>query len=64
MSQSHSVGSMVAKLSGLLGTKDITEWESEFIESVGARTRNGKDTSGLSDKQVDVVVRIHDKHFG
>ncbi len=59
-----SVGAMIKKLSGLLGTKDITGWEQEFIESIITKSGNGADTTDLSDKQVSIIERIHGKHFG
>jgi hypothetical protein len=59
-----SIGTMIKKLSGLQGTKDITEWEDEFIESIVEQSEEGKKTSHLSEKQVAVIERIHAKHFG
>lgn len=59
-----SIGTMVKTIAGLAGTDDVTEWESEFIESVVERTDNGRDTTKLSTKQVNIIERIHSKHFG
>lgn len=59
-----SLGSMVGSIAGLAGTKDVTEWESTFIESVVDRTNNGSNTGSLSDKQITVIERIYKKHFG
>lgn len=58
-----TIGQMVQQLEGLLGTRDITAWEDDFIESVLARSQNGKDTRSLTAKQVETVERIWKKHF-
>jgi len=52
-----SVQQMVAQLEGLLGTKDISDWEQGFIESIVERK------ASLTDKQLVVVERIYRKHF-
>lgn len=58
-----SVNSMIEKIEGLAGTDDVSEWEDEFIASIVKRTDHGKNTTSLSEKQLDIVQRIHDKHF-
>lgn len=54
---------MIIRIKGLHGTKDVSDWESRFIGSVWDMTACGKDTNGLSEKQVEIIERIHDKHF-
>jgi len=61
---SVSIGAMIKKISGLSGTKDVTEWESQFIDSIVEKSANGANTTGLSTKQVEIVESIHAKHFG
>lgn len=61
---STSIGVMVKRIGGLSGTPDVTEWESDFIDSVLERTKCGDVTTGLTPKQVEVIERIHAKHFG
>lgn len=61
---STSIGVMIKRISGLSGTKDVTEWEDGFIESIVSKTNNGQDTTRLTEKQVEVIERIHGKHFG
>lgn len=51
------------QIEGLSGTADVTDWESEFIDSVVTKTDGGKNTGGLSEKQVSIVDRIYAKHF-
>ena len=58
-----SLGSMVQQLSGLVGTKDVSDWEDEFIGSIVERTSNGARTSHLTEKQVEQVERIYRNHF-
>jgi len=58
-----SIGNMIKRISGLSGTKDVTDWESDFIDSVVMKTNDGTQTIGLSEKQVEIVLRIHNKHF-
>lgn len=58
-----SLNEMVRRIEGLQGTKDVSEWESNFCGSVARQTQSGKDTSKLSEKQIEIVERIHNKHF-
>lgn len=55
-----SVAAMVKRLDGLLGTNDLTEWETEFVENVVERQEQGL---SLSSEQVEIVERIWRKHF-
>lgn len=50
----------VQQVQGLLGTADVTPWESDFIESITLRVNAGK---ALSDAQLATLDRIHGKHF-
>jgi hypothetical protein len=53
-----SVEQMVAQLEGMLGTKDLSEWERGFVETLVER--KGK---GLSDRQIAIMERLYRKHF-
>jgi hypothetical protein len=56
---------MVAKLEGLLRTKDISDWEEDFITSISERVAlAGGKTSGLSEKQVEKIERLYADNFG
>ena len=58
-----SVRAMIDQLDGMLGTKDLSEWEQQFVSDICARGwRNS--TSHLSEKQIAVIERIYRKHFG
>lgn len=58
-----SIGAMVKRIEGLAGTSDVTKWENDFIESIVGKTDHGRDTSYLTEKQLEIVQRIHNKHF-
>ena len=54
-----SLKQMLVLCLGLVGTKDINDWENGFLEGLS----DTQDTSTLSSKQVDVIERIYKKHF-
>lgn len=58
-----SLGQKIKQLAGLLGTKDVNQWEDGFIESIVRQTDEGEYTTSLTDRQVEVLDRIHSKHF-
>lgn len=58
-----SLTTMVTQLCAMIGTPDLTEWEASFIDSIDDRTQGGKDTRGLSEKQVEKVQSIWARHF-
>ncbi len=59
----NSIGTMIKRISGLAGSRDVTDWESEFIRNISTRTNDGVKTTGLSDKQIEIIERIHNQHF-
>lgn len=59
-----SIGAMIQQLDGLVDTRDLTEWENEFVTNIVEGTINGKLTRKLTEKQIDVVQRIYRRHFG
>lgn len=58
-----SLNTMVKKCAGLVDTTDVSDWENQFLKSVVEKTREGHDTSSLTEKQIDVLQRLHSKHF-
>jgi hypothetical protein len=58
-----TIGAMIKRIAGLAGTKDVSDWEDEFITSIVHRSHNGDDTTKLSERQIAVVERIFNKHF-
>jgi hypothetical protein len=63
MTQTVSLGTKVKQIAGMHDTGDLTDWENEFVASVAERTRDGQDTTRLTEKQVETVERIWGKHF-
>lgn len=58
-----SVGAMIKQLHGMVGTDDLSEWESGFVQSVYDQSGGGADTAYLSGKQVTKINDIYTKHF-
>lgn len=58
-----SLTTMVKQLSGLVDTKDVSDWENDFLQSIMRSTGEGDNTTVLTEKQIDVVERIFKKHF-
>lgn len=58
-----SLNTMVKRVSGLLDTKDLSDWEDDFVRSITERTRDGDDTTALTEKQITCLERIFHRHF-
>lgn len=58
-----SLNTMVKKCAGLVDTTDVSDWENQFLKSVVEKTGEGRDTTSLTEKQVDVLERIYGKNF-
>lgn len=58
-----SLNTMVKRVAGLADTRDVTDWENRFIKRVVEQTGNGTNTTSLTEKQVESLERLHDKHF-
>lgn len=64
MTMRISTGNMIKRISGLVGTNDVTMWEEDFIVSICERTDTGvKDIELLSDKQLYVIEKLYTEHF-
>lgn len=59
-----SLGAMIKQLHGMVGTDDLTEWETGFVRNVFDRSGEGEDTTYLSATQVETINRLYHKHFG
>ena len=57
-----STTQMIRKLEGMIGSKDLGDWESGFVESLVAKVDAGEVTS-LTERQVETLDRLHGKHF-
>jgi hypothetical protein len=62
MPRHYSTSVMVERLIGLLGTKDVSDWEEDFIKSLQRRLVDNSLTA-LTERQVDALDRLHSKHF-
>ena len=62
MPQLISTTTMIRHLSGLLDTRDLSEWEQQFVRSLMEKLDAGKVTS-LTERQVETLERLHGRHF-
>lgn len=62
MARLYSTRSMVERLTGLLGTKDLTEWENQFVESMQRRLANNSLTT-ITAAQATALETVFNKHF-
>ena len=57
-----STTQMIRRLEGMTGSKDLSDWEAGFVASLVERLEAGQVTS-LTEKQLDTLQRLHDRHF-
>lgn len=57
-----STATMIRRLVGMLGTRDLSDWEQGFVESLVAKLEAGEVTK-LTERQVETLERLHGKHF-
>ena len=57
-----STSQMIARLAGMIGTKDLSDWETQFVKRLVERAEAGQ-VLALPEKQIDVLDRLHSKHF-
>lgn len=55
-----STQQMAEQCTGLIGTRDVSKWETEFLISVDQQIKDGR---MLSDKQIDILGRIWAEHY-
>lgn len=58
-----SIGAQLKMIHGLLGTDSINGWEHNFISSVWEKTTEARDTTMLTEKQVESIEKIYTKNF-
>ena len=63
MTRTVSLGTQVKQVMGLLDTKDLGQWENQFVRSIAERTSDGTRTELLSERQIECLGRIWQKHF-
>ncbi len=57
-----STTTMIRRLEGMLGTKDLSDWEQGFVETLVAKLEAGRVTQ-LTERQVETLERLHGRHF-
>ena len=62
MTQMTSTTTMIRRLSGMLDTRDLSEWEQQFVRSLVEKLDAGRVTS-LTERQVATLERLHGRHF-
>lgn len=62
MPQLVSTTTMIRRLSGMLDTRDLSEWEQQFVRSLVEKIDAGRVTS-LTERQVETLERLHGRHF-
>lgn len=55
-----SIQQKIDQLEGLIDTKDVSAWESGFLVNVVKAHREKRE---LTTKQVEILDRIHERHF-
>jgi len=58
-----SINTMIKKCAGLVDTRDVSEWENQFLKSVLERSQQGERPSLLTSPQVEKLEQIYEKHF-
>lgn len=54
---------MLLQLAGLVDTRDVNEWENEFLKNVLRDSEDGARTSKLSAKRLEHIEELFTKHF-
>jgi len=57
-----STTTMITLLEGCLDTPDLTPWEQDFVRDL-ARLRDSGQVTKLTEKQIDILERLHKRHF-
>lgn len=63
MTRTVSLGTKVQQITGLTDTDLASDREIAFVRSLPGKTRDGADTTGLSEKQAEWVESIWDRNF-
>lgn len=58
-----TINNQVKRICGLLDTKDLNDFEQNFVQSIADKTNEGEKTTMLTEKQIAVIERIFNKHF-
>jgi hypothetical protein len=59
-----SLGAKVKQVGAMIGTRDLDARSTGFMERVVQKTRDGADTSRLSDGEIQWINSLYKQHFG
>ncbi len=57
-----STNQMIDKLAGMVGTRDLSDYETRFVENL-VRIKEAGNVTRLTEPQVELLERLHAKHF-
>ncbi len=57
-----STSQMIDRLSGMVGTNDLSEWETGFVQGLIGR-KDASEVTKLTARQLEILVQLHDTHF-
>ena len=57
-----STNQMIDKLAGMVGTRDLNDFETRFVENM-IRIKESGQVTRLTEPQLEVLERLHAKHF-
>lgn len=57
-----SIAQKLEQLTGMVDTKDLTDWQNRFVKSVNEQVEC-RGTTCLSDRQIEILEEIHGRHF-
>jgi hypothetical protein len=58
-----SLSAMVKQLEPMVGTKDLTAWEHNFVRNIVERSDHGKNTGKLTINQIARMEELYRKHL-
>lgn len=58
-----TLNTQVKQCHALIGTDALNAWEDEFISDLYERTREGNDTRCLTERQIEFLERIYNRHY-
>lgn len=58
-----SIGNQIKQLEALLDTGNLSDRENGFVGDMVAKPHSGMATGDLSERQVEVIERLYEKHF-
>jgi hypothetical protein len=63
MTRLVSMNTKIEQLRAMLGTRDLTDWEQGFVRNVADKFTAAQSSAGLTERQIEIIDRIWDKHF-